>query len=297
MIINHKTNHDFFCVSEKSVEKTMEKTCVIGQLYEKIGFRRKSAFYQRLTALQTISSRIEKLERSNWEKCYYLLLPSIFGYHLTLDPLDYEKRVGARDIGWTSIHLQLLQELVRVSGKMGNDQLAMRHLSFILQALVEYLPTQLRGDLAKQLELLGSKCCEGAPVPLTLNNGFTISSVNLTKFPLVTKFEVQSLSEHLRPIKMKTKRRESASTPIPSSPFIFTPIQLNKNYNRRRSLGQTGHAKNVDFQWVQNELCVVNIEVSCFLSTHLTMIQLSFTNRRLLNPILGLQSSSNRTQS
>lgn len=27
---------------EKNIEKNMEKTCVIGQLYEKIGFRRKS---------------------------------------------------------------------------------------------------------------------------------------------------------------------------------------------------------------------------------------------------------------
>lgn len=177
-----------------------------------------------------------------------------------MDPLVYEKRVSERDIGWTSIHLQLLQELVTMSRKMGNDQLAMRHLSFILQALNEYLPTQLKGDLAKQLELLGSKCGEGAPVPLTLNNGFTISSVNLTKFPLVTKFDVQSLNDNLKPIKMKTKRRESSSTSIPSSPFIFTPIQLNKSYNRRKSLG-IGHIKTIDFQWVQNELCVVNVEV------------------------------------
>lgn len=251
-----------------NVEKNMEKTCVIGQLYEKIGFRRKSAFYQRLTALQTISSRIEKLDRSNWEKCYYLLLPSIFGYHLVLDPIVYEKRIAERDIGWMNIHLQLLQELVTMSRKMGNDQLAMRHLSFILQALSEYIPNQLKGDLARQLESLGTKCGEGAPVPLTLSNGYTISSVNLTKFPLVTKFEVQSLTDHLKPIKMKTKRRDSAaSASIPSSPFIFTPIQLNKtHYNRRKSLG-IGHIKNIDFHWVQNELCVVNIEVRFVLKT------------------------------
>ena len=250
---------------DKNIEKNMEKTGVIGQLYDKIGFRRKAAFYQRLTALQTISSRIEKLEKSNWEKCYYLLLPSIFGYHLVLDPLIYEKRVTERDIGWTNIHLQLLQELVTMSRKMGNDQLAMRHLSFILQSLSDYLPTQLKGELAKQLESLGTKCGEGAPVPLTLSNGFTIPSVNLTKFPLITKFEIQTLNDNLKPIKMKTKRRESASSKsIPSSPFIFTPIQLNKSYNRRKSLG-IGHIKNIDFQWVQNELCVVNIEVGFFL--------------------------------
>lgn len=94
-------------------------------------------------------------------------------------------------------------------------------------------------------------------MPLNLNNGFTISSVNLTKFPLVTKFEVQSLKDNLKPIEMKAKRGENSTT---SSPFIFTPIQLNKSYNRRKSLG-IGHIKTIDFQWVQNELCVVNIEV------------------------------------
>lgn len=245
-----------------NVEKNMEKTCVIGQLYEKIGFRRKSAFYQRLTALQTISSRIEKLDRSNWEKCYYLLLPSIFGYHLVLDPIAYEKRIAERDIGWTNIHLQLLQELVTMSRKMGNDQLAMRHLAFILQALSEYIPSQLKGDLARQLESLGTKCGEGAPVPLTLSNGYTISSVNLTKFPLVTKFDVQSLTEHLKPIKIKSKRRDSAaSASVEKSPFIWTPIQRDKTQHNRRKPFVVGHIKNIDFHWVQNELCVVNIEV------------------------------------
>lgn len=245
---------------EKILGKNMEKTSVIGQLYEKIGFRRKSAFHQRLTALQSISSR--KFERSNWDKCYYLLLPTIFDYHLTLDPLEYEKRVTERDIGWTNIHLQLLQELVTMSRRMGNDQLAMRHISFILQTLSECLSSPLKGELAKQLESLSSKCGEGAPVPLTLSNGFIVPSVNLTKFPLVTKFEVQSLNDHLKPIKMKSKRRESLSKSIPLSPFIFTPIQPHRNQNRLRHLDQGGRVKNVDFQWVQNELCIVNIEVS-----------------------------------
>ena len=46
-----------------------------------------------------------------------------------------------------------------------------------------YMPSQMKGDLAKQLETLGTKCGEGAHVPLLLSNGYTVSSVNLTKFP------------------------------------------------------------------------------------------------------------------
>ena len=174
-----------------------ERLNVISDLYKEIGFHRKAAFYKRFAALQAVSP---DLTSPNWNLCYDLLIQSLEGYCLTLDPIEYEKRIldKHRSSGWTAIHVQLLQELVTTAKRMNNTSLAIRHLSFLLQSLSHQLSCHQKKDFASQLEHLSRKGEEGAPVPLNLQNGVTIPSVNLTRFPYVTSFTVKPLSGHLK---------------------------------------------------------------------------------------------------
>lgn len=58
----------------------------LSELYTKIGFHRKSSFYRRLAASRFVSARNPQ---TNWEQCYNLMLQSLPGHKLTLDPADY----------------------------------------------------------------------------------------------------------------------------------------------------------------------------------------------------------------
>lgn len=241
----------------------------IADLHVSSGHHRKAAFYKRYAAIKSA----QKKSLSDWEECYYLLLDSLDGYKLTLDPIEYEKRIMERQIGWTGIHVQLLCDLTRSSIEMKNEQLAIRHLSFLLQCLSEVLSLKERAEFSRQLELLGTRCGEGGPVNLTLENGSTIPSVNLTKFPLVTMIKIQSLFAPLKPVKMNSQSMDLLSNSH-SSPFIFTPIQIGRPFPRRKSLSSS-LVQNLAFKWIQGESCQVTIQVSNHLPIELQVNHIS----------------------
>lgn len=61
--------------------------------------------------------------------------------------------------------------------------------------------------------------CEGAPVPLVLENGTVIPPANLTDLPYCLQFQLKNLPAHLRPCKIVTSK-------VDSGPFLFTPIHF-----------------------------------------------------------------------
>jgi hypothetical protein len=247
----------------------IERLSMIADLYSNIGYLRKAAFYKRFAALKAVSLH---LQSPNWEKCYYLLLPSLEGYGLTLDPMEYQRRIASNSIGWPGIHMQLLQELVTTSIKMNNEPLAVRHLSFLLHSLFDHLSANQRQEFATKLFTLSSRCGEGSPVPLKLPNGAVIPSVNLTKFPTVISFKVQNLSSHLRPIKLKSKLKAnlSVNTSTPSSPFIFTPLQFNRsNANTSRKFASAPTL--LDFKWSEGEICKIAVILHNYLPIELNI--------------------------
>lgn len=58
----------------------------LSKLYTNIGFHRKASFYRRLTATRYVSARNPQ---TNWDQCYQLMLQSLPGYNLSLDPNEY----------------------------------------------------------------------------------------------------------------------------------------------------------------------------------------------------------------
>ncbi|XP_074600662.1 trafficking protein particle complex subunit brun [Brevipalpus obovatus] len=242
----------------------------IASLYAKSGLQRRAAFYRRYAAIKAA----QRKGVSDWEECYYLLIESLTGYRLTLDPLEYEKRVQERQIGWTGIHVQLLRDLTRSAIEMRCEQLAIRHLSFLLQCLSEVLTPKERVEFSGQLEFLGSRGSEGAPVNLNLENGYTIPSVNLTKFPLVTMIKIQDLYTSLRPMKIKASERDGLSAASIASPFIFTPIRMGSVFPRRKSLSST-LVQNLAFKWIQGESCQVTLQIANTLPIELQVNHIS----------------------
>lgn len=44
--------------------------------------------------------------------------------------------------GWAAVQMRLLHELVYASRRMGNPALSVRHLSFLLQTMLDFLSDQ-----------------------------------------------------------------------------------------------------------------------------------------------------------
>ncbi|KAK9402990.1 Trafficking protein particle complex subunit 9 [Crotalus adamanteus] len=74
-----------------------------------------------------------------WRACYKLLLETLPGYSLSLDPKDFSKGTHR---GWAAVQMRLLHELVYASRRMGNPALSVRHLSFLLQTMLDFLSDQ-----------------------------------------------------------------------------------------------------------------------------------------------------------
>lgn len=75
-----------------SEEEKIQRYSILSELYELIGFHRKSAFFKRVAAMQCVAPSISE---PGWRACYKLLLETLPGYSLSLDPQDFSKGTGA----------------------------------------------------------------------------------------------------------------------------------------------------------------------------------------------------------
>lgn len=74
-----------------SEEEKIQRYSVLSELYELIGFHRKSAFFKRVAAMQCVAPSIAE---PGWRACYKLLLETLPGYSLSLDPKDFSRGTG-----------------------------------------------------------------------------------------------------------------------------------------------------------------------------------------------------------
>lgn len=84
----------FLSVLQLSEEEKIQRYSILSELYELIGFHRKSAFFKRVAAMQCVAPSIAE---PGWRACYKLLLETLPGYSLSLDPKDFNK--GTEDPG------------------------------------------------------------------------------------------------------------------------------------------------------------------------------------------------------
>uniref|UniRef100_A0A8C9XJA5 Trafficking protein particle complex subunit 9 n=1 Tax=Sander lucioperca TaxID=283035 RepID=A0A8C9XJA5_SANLU len=226
-----------------SEEEKIQRYSILSELYELIGFHRKSAFFKRVAAMQCVAPTIPE---PGWRACYKLLLETLPGYSLSLDPKDFSKGTHR---GWAAVQMRLLHELVYASRRMGNPGLSVRHLSFLLQTMLDFLSDQEKKEVTQSLENYTSKCPGGMEV-ITLPDGLKLPPVPFTKLPIVRSVKLLNLPVSLRPHKVKGLLGQNMST---ASPFIYSPIIMHNRGEER--------CKKIDFQWVQGDVCEVQLMV------------------------------------
>ncbi|XP_040482084.1 trafficking protein particle complex subunit 9 isoform X3 [Ursus maritimus] len=236
-------NAVYINLRQLSEEEKIQRYSILSELYELIGFHRKSAFFKRVAAMQCVAPSISE---PGWRACYKLLLETLPGYSLSLDPKDFSKGTHR---GWAAVQMRLLHELVYASRRMGNPALSVRHLSFLLQTMLDFLSDQEKKDVTQSLENYTCKC-PGTMELLTLPGGPTLPPVPFTKLPIVRRVKLLNLPASLRPQKMKSLLGPNVST---KSPFIYSPIIAHNRGEERN--------KKIDFQWVQGDVCEVQLMV------------------------------------
>ncbi|XP_077928087.1 trafficking protein particle complex subunit 9 isoform X6 [Halichoerus grypus] len=236
-------NAVYINLRQLSEEEKIQRYSILSELYELIGFHRKSAFFKRVAAMQCVAPSISE---PGWRACYKLLLETLPGYSLSLDPEDFSKGTHR---GWAAVQMRLLHELVYASRRMGNPALSVRHLSFLLQTMLDFLSDQEKKDVTQSLENYTCKC-PGTMELLTLPGGPTLPPVPFTKLPIVRRVKLLNLPASLRPQKMKSLLGQNVST---KSPFIYSPIIAHNRGEERN--------KKIDFQWVQGDVCEVQLMV------------------------------------
>lgn len=236
-------NAVYINLGQLSEEEKIQRYSILSELYELIGFHRKSAFFKRVAAMQCVAPTIPE---PGWRACYKLLLETLPGYSLSLDPKDFSKGTHR---GWAAVQMRLLHELVYASRRMGNPGLSVRHLSFLLQTMLDFLSDQEKKEVTQSLENYTSKCPGGMEV-ITLPDGLKLLPVPFTKLPIVRSVKLLNLPVSLRPHKVKGLLGQNMST---ASPFIYSPIIMHNRGEER--------CKKIEFQWVQGDVCEVQLMV------------------------------------
>ncbi|TKS88669.1 Trafficking protein particle complex subunit 9 NIK- and IKBKB-binding protein [Collichthys lucidus] len=236
-------NAVYINLGQLSEEEKIQRYSILSELYELIGFHRKSAFFKRVAAMQCVAPTIPE---PGWRACYKLLLETLPGYSLSLDPKDFSKGTHR---GWAAVQMRLLHELVYASRRMGNPGLSVRHLSFLLQTMLDFLSDQEKKEVTQSLENYTAKCPGGMEV-ITLPDGLKLPPVPFTKLPIVRSVKLLDLPVSLRPHKVKGLLGQNMST---ASPFIYSPIIMHNRGEER--------CKKIDFQWVQGDVCEVQLMV------------------------------------
>ncbi|XP_066262236.1 protein brunelleschi [Euwallacea similis] len=240
-----------------SEQEKIQRFETLANLYTQIGFNRKAAFCLRLAATRYVSPQNPN---PNWNKCYSLMLQSLPGHKLILDPIEMLQA----DQGWPTLQIQILQDLIVAAKRASYSALATRHMTFLLQTMWPHLNPQEQKELAIQLQSLSVQC-EGSPVPLVLESGIVVPPANLTDIPLCTSFILKDLKPYLRPRLIETEKEDTG-------PFLFTPIHfgsLDRNKDKTDS--------KMDFLWVENEACEIAVKL-----VNPLPFELKVSNMRLL---------------
>ncbi|XP_050306114.1 protein brunelleschi [Anthonomus grandis grandis] len=239
----------------------------LAQLYTQIGFNRKAAFCLRLAATRYVSSQNPN---PNWNKCYSLMLQSLPGHKLILDPVEMIEA----DQGWPTLQIQILQDLVVAAKRAGHSALATRHMTFLLQTMWPHLSSTEQKELAIQLQSLSVQC-EGSPVPLVLESGVVVPPANLTDIPKCCGFILNDLNPHLRPRVIKKEKEDTG-------PFLFTPIHFGSLDRKTRDKADP----KMEFLWVENEVCEVSLKL-----VNPLPFELKVSNMRLLTSGVVFESA------
>ena len=71
--------------------------------------------------------------------------------------LEYQEKQRQQQSGWSTLQIQILQELVGTARRMGDPVAAARHMAFVIQNLDADLAPTEKAELCQQLNVLTAK--------------------------------------------------------------------------------------------------------------------------------------------
>ncbi|XP_045585316.1 protein brunelleschi isoform X2 [Procambarus clarkii] len=227
-----------------SDEEKILRFNALADLYHQIGFHRKASFFRRVAAMRCVAPQNQQ---PDWGQCYRLLLQTLEGYKVCLDPLEFRKD-GSQ--GWPSLQIQILQELVGTSRRMGHNALCTRHQAFLVCAMMPHLSDVERQETSNMLESLGARSGSG-PAPLVVQEtGIIIPPVNFLNIPICRKLRATAPVTGRR-----AEKKLSLTGDEDSGPFIFSPFTSLTSSNDRRAHGK------MDFEWVEGDVCEICLDL------------------------------------
>ncbi|KAF7632258.1 hypothetical protein Mgra_00008327 [Meloidogyne graminicola] len=206
-------------------------------IYRKIGFKRKFAFFLRLAVFFRLY--MENQSEAEYKKVYPYLNESLSGYKIdwkllsSSSNLNNKKSLMAQylfKLGSSetfSLQIKAVHEVFTVAMRAGFFNIATRHLCFMLEAFFDHLDKATSLALVEELTKLNLqnlkyKNLHDLDKPITLDSCYVPSVVlpplQFTKFPIIKNICILPLAEHLSPSIQPSSSNQS-------SIFIYSPFQ------------------------------------------------------------------------
>ena len=242
-------------------EEKIHRFSALANLYYRIGFHRKAAFFLRVSAMRCVAPQNP---HPDWKMCHTLLMKANPGYSL-----DISRGILNNPLtdGWPALQIQLIQEMVGTARRMGNFEMAVVHMVHLLEGMFQYLSKSELIDICRQLEVLVSRSNDPNTLQLTTafdsgngKNILPVSATNLRKIPTVTAFNLCPLPSQLTP-----RMKAIDKNPV-ESVFVFTPRQFGGEKSQKGA--------KVPFCWVQNDVAEVCLMLSNPLPIEIKIVNL-----------------------
>ena len=249
-------NLTFINLNMNETEK-IHRFAALSRLYHKIGFKRKGAFFLRVAAMRCVAPQNP---HPDWQLCYSLLMEANFGYSLNLGKQETKR------CGWPALQIQLMQELVSTSRRMGHYNVAVVHLTHLMEEMFQFLSQIEMIDIVKQLNTLVPQIHDISSLqqPISImrdSEEILLKFPGLQKVPTVTSFQLSPLPGYLTP---KTSAKKDQGCGV----FFFTPKQFG---------GSRDEGNKVPFSWVQDDVAEVCLMLSNPIPTEVKIVNLVLT--------------------
>ncbi|VBB33958.1 unnamed protein product, partial [Acanthocheilonema viteae] len=249
------------------------------EVYHKIGFNRKSAFFARLGVLfrlhMTKSGNRSVLD---YRQVYPILYRTLTGYGVPENSKEFSNDLMR--LGPVHIQRKALHEVFMSALRAEYYDAAIRHLCYILQVYYNYMDQEtserMLGELTKLVASRDVQHQLSQHISLP-QHGLIIPPIQMMRFPKLEKFAVCPLPGHLAATIIRPK--------LHSDIFIYSPFQ---------------HEIASKVTWVQDCACEVSISVINCLPCELSVSNLALLSEGCaFEPIpvrLTLPASSDNTE-
>ncbi|CAG9530714.1 unnamed protein product [Cercopithifilaria johnstoni] len=224
------------------------------EVYHKIGFNRKSAFFARLGVLFRLHM-VESGSRgiADYRQVYPILYRTLTGYGIPENPKEFPSDLVK--LGPVHIQRRALHEVFMSALRAEYYDAAIRHLCYILQVYYDYMDQETSERMLAELtKLVASRDVQhqlSQHISLP-QHGLIIPPIQMMRFPKLEKFAVCPLPRHLAATIIRPK--------LHSDIFIYSPFQ---------------HEIVSKVTWVQDCACEVSISVINCLPCELSVSNLA----------------------